>query len=245
MRVIRKLLRQHKYIIIAVIFCLTGFGGLLFGVVPAAQAALEAIQDIRNLDVQITRLSKKVTSLNALSEDTLKNQLTVITTAIPIDKSVPSIFSAVDSTAAFTGVSVVDMSITQAGSLSTASAQKLTSDEKKLGASIMPFMLTVQGPFESISSFIGRIGAVRRLVRVKNFDVSLLATGAFQARLSLDAFYVPLPTTLSKADELFVDLTAEEQAVLATLASYPFVSGTVNETIRRPQLGTKQNPFAR
>ena len=245
MRVIRNLLRTHKEIIISVILCVVGVGGILFGVVPTVRVVITAISDIRVLDAVITRLDQKAVGLDALSEDNLRDQLSVITAAIPTDKAVPSIFATVDRVAEASGVEVVDMAVTQAGSLSTASAQKLSMEEKTLGASLLPLSVTLRGSYDAIRGFIGRIGSVRRLLRIRSFDIAIITPGVVQARLALDAFYLSLPSTFANVDQPLVELTREEQDVLAKLASYPLVSQISSGTLRPPSLGTKQNPFAK
>lgn len=245
MRQIRFLLRTYKELLIGAALCLVGIGGFVFGVVPTIRSSIGAMTDVRTLDGEIALLSQKAARLDGLSEDRLRDQLAIITTAIPTDKAVPSIFATVDGVAEATGVAVVDLAVTQAGSLATASAQKLSTEEKTLGASLLPFTVTIRGSYDAIGGFVGRIGHVRRLLRIRNFDIAVISPGVVQARLALDAFYVPLASGLANVDGPLVPLTSQEQDTLATLASYPWVSQVQPGSPRQPTVGTKHNPFVR
>lgn len=245
MRQIKYYFRVYKDLIVAVILCFVGFGGLFFGVVPAIQNTVSALDEVKTLSQTVEELSQKAKALDALSEDTLKNQLAIFTTAIPTEKSVPTIFATIDRVAEGAGVAIVDMSVTQAGSLATASAVRLSTEEKTLGASLLPFSLTIRGPLERVQAFIARIGSVRRLARVRSFDLSASTAGVVQARLSLDAFYVPLPTTLARADATLKVLSKQEEEALLKLSSFPWFSQPPAATPQGPVFGRKSNPFAR
>ncbi len=245
MREIKIIWRTYRELIIAVVLCITGFGGLFFGVVPTVKNTLTTLGEIQTIAGQLDVLNQKTTTLEALSEDSLREQLAVITSAIPIDKAVPSVFATVDRVAAASGVMIADMSVTQAGSLATASAQKFSAEEKSIGASLLPFSISIRGSMEGVRGFIGRIGSVRRLARIRNFDVSILSPGIIQARLSLDAFYVPLPTALAKVDDTLTRLSKEQQDVLAKLASFPWFSQPQISVPQGAVIGNRENPFTR
>jgi Tfp pilus assembly protein PilO len=245
MRQLKYIWRTYREIIIAVALCMAGFGGLFFGVVPTAKNTLATLDEIKTLSAHVEALSQKAATLDALSEDTLREQLAVIVSAIPTDKAVPSVFATVESVVATAGVEVMDMSVTQAGSLATASAQKLSTEEKTIGASLLPFSVTIRGPMEKVRAFIGRIGSVRRLARIRNFDVSVISPEVIQARLALEAFYVPLPTSLAKVDEALAQLSKEQQDALTKLATFPWFSQPKISAPQGPVYGNRENPFSR
>ncbi|MBI3577587.1 type 4a pilus biogenesis protein PilO [Candidatus Gottesmanbacteria bacterium] len=245
MRQLKYIWRTYREIIVASFMCLVGFGTLVFGVLPTVKNTLASFDEIKTLSADVQTLSQKAATLDALPETTLRAQLAIIVSAIPTDKAIPSVFATVDRVAAAAGVQVVDMSVTQAGSLATSSAQKLSAEEKTLGASLLPLALSLRGSTEGLRAFISRIGSVRRLLRIRNFDISVIAPGNVQARLALDTFYVPLPTTIGKIEQPLTKLTKEQEDALTKLASFPWFSQPQVSAPQGAVFGHKENPFAR
>ena len=115
-------------------------------------------------------LKGKLALLVALNEEDIRDRLILLVSAVPQEKSVPTIFSTIEGLAQQSGVSIIDLSLTSPGTLASMSAAiRASASEKKIGASTLPFVLTASGTYDQIRGFVGKINAIRRI-----FDVTIL-----------------------------------------------------------------------
>lgn len=245
LRYLRRFLRIYQGFVVSGTILLFGAVALAFAVAPGIRATRDLYGNLKEIEKEVQALSGKRTFLEALSEDDLRERVVTLLSAVPQEKSVPTIFSAVEGFANQSGVSIVDMSLTNPGSLATGAATRQSAAEKKIGASTLPFSLTASGTYDQIRAFVGEINKVRRLFDVTSFDLSIGGMGTTQVRLSLTAFYQPLPTKVGMVEAPLVGLSQKEEEVFGKVSQYPDVSQFVFGPLTPNLSGGKRDPFAR
>ncbi len=242
---INTLWRTYQNLIISaaiLLFCAIGF---ITAVFPAVEKIQSLLSDTQQLTDDTKALTAKLTVLNALDESSLRQQLSAVISAVPTDKSLPTVFSTIEGLAAQSGVSVVSVDIEGDTALATASAAKQTPEEKMLGTRTIPFSATIEGTLDAIQHFIALAPQVRRLLRIRTFAITF-PSDAKPVRISLemDAFYQPSPTSLGKTGAAIVTLSDAEQSVISKVSQLPQVSGA-DMSLPPPLMGQmKPNPFA-
>ncbi len=225
-----------------IIFGVTAF---FLAVLPGIKATRDLYGNLKDVQKEVQALSGKFAFLQSLSEDDLRNRLMTMLSAVPAEKSIPTIFSSADGLANKSGVSIIDMNLMGMGSLATGAAVRQSAAEKKIGAGTLAFTMNATGSYDQIRSFVSEINKVRRLFDVTSFDLTIGSTGATQVRLSLAAFYQPIPTNVGMVQSPVIALTTKEEEVFMKVSQYPDVSQTFLEALAPDFSGGKRNPFAR
>ncbi|MEK7141856.1 MAG: type 4a pilus biogenesis protein PilO [Patescibacteria group bacterium] len=243
-RYIRRFLRIYQGFVISGVILLFGTLGLVFAVIPGVRATGDLYDSLKAVERDVGVLKGKLALLVALNEEDIRDRLILLVSAVPQEKSVPTIFSTIEGLAQQSGVSIIDLSLTSPGTLASMSAAiRASASEKKIGASTLPFVLTASGTYDQIRGFVGKINAIRRIFDVTNFDISISVTGLTQVRLSLTAFYQPLPTKVGSIQAQVTPLSQKEEAILVKIIQYPDVSQGFTESLT-PLTGGKRDPFA-
>ncbi len=235
-RYLLRFLRVYQGFVVSgaiLLFCAVAF---VFAVVPGIRATKALYDDLRDLEGQTKALSSKLTFLGSLHEEDLRDQVVLLLTAVPQEKSVPTILSSVEGLADQTGVTIDDMSLTSPGSLATGSAAR---------AGSLSFTLNASGMYEKVRAFVGGINKVRRLFDVASFDISTTGTGVTTVRLSLTAFYQPLPTNVGSVQAPVAALSQKDEEVLGVISQYPDVSQSRSDVLTPMFSEGKRDPFAR
>lgn len=244
MRYVRRFLRIYQGFIVSGAVLFFGAVALILAVLPAIRATRDLYERLLSLKKENQALSDKRTFLASLSEEDLGKRVVVLLSAVPQEKSVPTIFGTVEGLAVQSGVSIVDMSFISPGSLATESASRLSAAEKKIGASTLPFSLAASGSYDAVRAFVGRINRARRLLDVTSFDLSIDATGVTNVRLSLTAFHQPLPTKVGSVEAPVPPITQGQEDALEKLIQYPDLTQSFSEA-STPLFSTEpRDPFA-
>jgi len=243
---IRLFIKTYQNLVISgviLIFCVVG---VIAGVVPAAGKIREMGSSMQELSEEYTRLQAKLSILNSLDENTLRNQLGAVISAVPTDKSLPTIFSTTEAIAAQSTVSIISMNILGDTDLASGSAKKTTALEKQIGTHAIPFAVTIEGPLPAIQDFITVAPQVRRLFRVRTFAITFPQNDRpISIAVQMDAFYEPSPTDIGKSSTTLTTLTEAESGIVARVSELPLAN--VNETaLPPPAVGAvgKENPFS-
>lgn len=211
---------------------------------PVGQQTWKLIEDVNSERTELVGLQTKLNQLQALDEETLRQQLRLLTSAVPTDKSLPTLLSTAEAVSANTGVTLSDMSLISPGSLATDSAKRQTSEEKTFGASLLPFSIVLTGTSDQIRNYLSTSINVRRLLRVKQFTIIFSGDGAARSNVSLDALYAGLPTNLGDVRQPILPLAEKDEQLLDKLASQPNYS---QELLAIPVAGEqpfKADPFS-
>ena len=164
-----KLFKKYQNTIVSAVILLFCVLAAIFAVIPSVAKVQQLAADLRVMTEESTALKKKLDTLVTLDEATLRTNLTNVLSAVPAERSFPTVFETVESVAAQTGVSVVSMSISGGASLATPTASQVSAADKKLGTRTIPFSVTINGSLTGIEQFIALIPQVRRLLRIRVF----------------------------------------------------------------------------
>ncbi len=245
-RYIKRFLRIYQGFVISGVILLFGTLALVFAVIPGIRATRDLYDSLKVVERDTETLQGKLALLAALNEEDIRDRLILLVSAVPQEKSVPTIFSTIEGLSEQSGVSILDVSLASPGNLASMSAAiRESASEKKIGASALPFTLTASGDYNQIRAFVGTINTVRRIFDVTSFDISISATGVTQVRLSLTAFYQPLPAKVGSVQAPVTPLSQKEEAILAKILQYPDVSAGTLESLTPVTSAGKRDPFAR
>jgi hypothetical protein len=244
MQPIDKILRNYQSMIVSgaiILFCVIA---LIFAVIPSVQKIQEMFVQVSDIAAEAEGLQKKLNVLNALDEQTLRFQLASVLTAVPGDRSFPSLFETVEGVAARTGVVVQQMGLSGGTTLATPSAAKLSAADRKLGARTVPFSVTVNGSISAVQEFITLAPNVRRLLRIRTFAIAFPPDERpLTVSIEMDAFYEPLPTSLGTAKTILPELTAADNEIIERLGNMELITQSA-EALPEPFIGQiKPNPF--
>jgi Tfp pilus assembly protein PilO len=240
-----KLFRKYQNSIVSGVLLLFCILATVFAVIPSIGKIQQLIADLRVMTEETTALKKKLDTLTALDEGTLRTNLTNVLSAVPAERSFPTVFETVESVAAQTGVSVVSMSISGGASLATPAASQVSAADKKLGTRTIPFSVTINGSLSGIEQFIALIPQVRRLLRIRVFSIAFPKDDRpLTVIVDMDAFYEPLPSTIGNAKAVLPQLTDADFTMINRLTALPLASQE-SGALPPPLIGkSKENPFS-
>ena len=242
---LNKFLRQYQHVIISIVIILFCAGGVLFAAIPSIQKTQELIRELSAIKQETSMYANKLETLHVLNEDELRNQLTQVLSAVPTDRSFPTLFETVEGVGLQTGISIRSMNIIGGTTLATSAASKVSAGDKKIGTHTVPFNVSVEGSLDALEQFITIAPRVRRLLRIKSFSISFPKNESPVAiSIEMDAFYEPLPATLGTAKSTLSLLTEEDLGVINTLTRFPLATQNMSES-PHPLVGkVKENPFS-
>ena len=245
MKPIDKFIRTYQSVIVSaslLVFCLIG---TVFGVAPSLLKVQELAGEIREISGQTTGLQKKLDALTNLDEETLRRQLTIVLSAVPAERSFPTLFETIEGIAIQSGVNVEQMHLTGGTTLATPSATKVSAADKKLGTRTVPFSVTISGSLPAVQQFIALAPKVRRLLRIRTFSIAFRRdVRPLTVAIEMDAFYEPLPTSLGTAITLLPALSAADDVIITQLGELPLITQD-NGDLPPPLIGrVKESPFS-
>ena len=244
MKDVQKLLAPYKNILISVAILAFSLLGLFIGVIPSFKTTLKLYQDNVDLEKEVNALSEKTELLNSLSEQDLRSKLSLLTSAVPSEKQIPSLFDSIESVVSRSNVSLEDMSLDTNQAISSESGKKQEKQEKNIGAPLISFNITVKGTYTELRSFLHEIISVRRFFRVRFFDITIQNSESVMLRLGADTFYYSLPTTIPSVVAKIHPITSQDEEVLKKVSAYPWVAEEVSSPLSPTVYEPKINPFA-
>ena len=238
-RYIRKFLRPYQEFILSAGLLAVSAIVIIFGIAPGVGKVYDVWTQLQKEQQEVAALRVKSQFLASLDETTLFNQLSTLTAAIPVDKSVPTILSTIDGVSAKTGSIFSSLQLAAPGSLATEAAKRQTTEEAALGSYLMPFTLNMEGTYAKLRDTLSTLTSSRRLLRIKNFTISFQGDVG-RALLNMDTMYAPLPKAVT--GKTLVPLTAGENAILTTVGALPLLS--TSGTFTGLPSGTRSDPFS-
>lgn len=243
----KRMLTLYSGFIPGIIFFGISILAIVFAIVPLALAIPKTYEDNQQLSQENGSLRAKLKILDSLETESIVQEVNDTTAALPGERHVPSLLATVDATAAKNSLTLVTMSLGATGQIATAGAAKANED-KKLGAAVMPYTVTLQGTVDQQRQFLADIVAVRRLMRVKSFSLTLNAQAAIETQYQLESFYAPFPKTAGNIKQKLVALSTEEQSVLDRVKELPIIAQTLGGTTELPApnvgIDLRPDPFS-
>jgi len=232
MRHIRRFVRLNKSLVTYAALVCIGLIGLFIGLIPSAQKCLVLAKDMQSLNREIVQIQKKVNVLSSLDQLSLEKSAQVVIAAVPINKSIPTFLSTIESIALKNGLYISDMDIAGSTSLATGSGLRQTKqNENTISAEVV-----LQGELESVRSFLLECIQVLRLLRVKNLSLSALPRSTFMnVKLEVESFYLSLPVSIGKPLDPLETFSEKELATLEKIASYPIAYTFIPQSVSSSQ----------
>lgn len=231
---IRKLIRPYQEFILPAGLIAASALVAVVGIVPGVGKTYEVWSQLQSERQETADLAQKEQFLASLDEATLFNQLSSLTAAIPVDKSIPTILSTIDGVSAKTGSIFSSMQLASPGTIATEAAKRQTTEEAALGSFLLPFTLNMEGSYAKLRDTLDTLTTSRRLLRIKNFTISFQGdTG--RALFNMDTLYAPL--SKAAVGKKLAPLSSAETSFLSTVANMPIlfkgVAGGVASSIPR------------
>lgn len=222
-RIIQRFIKMHRSLSVYGVLLLLGIIGVVIGLVPAGKNVFALITQVKTLETDISNFRTKIVILSSYEDSVFENMVHDVLAAIPQDKSVNTLLSTIEVTAAKNGLAVSSFSVAALGSIATQSGS-LDKPDSKLGVNILPASFVVEGDISGLRDFLNDIIKIRRLIRVKSMDLMFQnKTTVIQAKVTVDAFYKTLPQTIGKVSDSVESLSQKEQDLLTKIISYPIV----------------------
>ena len=245
MQHIKRIFRLYRVVIIEGAVTILAVCAIFLGVVPTLQKSVDLAGHMQVLTSDVATLNEKSLILQDEDVTTLQNDLSVLASAVPPDKSLATAMSTLDSVASQSGVTLSNFELAKPGTLATGSAERLTADESKIGSYTLPISVAVTGSLGQVQSFIQTISGARRFMRISSLTLTLYGSGA-QAQIELEAFYMPYPTTVGSIDQPISDLTTGDKNVIERTQQLPlFAQSVVVQTTPVSVSSGKADPFSR
>jgi Tfp pilus assembly protein PilO len=251
---LKKFYRTYKSLVISVGILLACGAALLLGIIPLIQTTIGLDAQRRVQAIQVGALQQKLTVLQSMDEGKLRQDLQMLLSAVPSDKSLGTVFSTVDGLSTQTGLSIDSFSITKPGSLSTASAQQLTVDEQAVGSNIVPVSIHFTGTLDQIRTFLTSAVLVRRFLRIRSIDINLRqgnsapvasSSGTMASvSMTIDAFYSPIPSSIGSVSQAIDGLKTSDTDIIAKVAAIQLITPPSAGLSLPSSTGLKPDPFS-
>ncbi len=248
MRLIRRIIRLYQSFIISGVITLFCLIALFVGIIPGFKKIISMVNGLYEQAKTVQLLQEKINILNALDSELLESYAAAAISAVPADKSLGTIFSTIDGLTSQEGVTVGGISLSSIGSVATEAAQKLSKEEQAIGVSIVPFSIIVVGPIEQVRNVVEKAVKIRRLFRIRNFDLSFDdKSGTTKSTIQMDAYYIPLPKSLGKISDSLKPLSDDEIQIISRISALPLMTSEVSVSTESAQIQTGQrssDPFS-
>ena len=244
---IDKFLRTYQEFFISGALIVVVIMGTIFGIVPMIQKILAIREDSVALSDSVQQLQSKETILENINDQTYRTELAALVSAVPTDKSLPTLFSTIDAVSASTGVTVAELSLDRPGTLASGSADKQTAEEKKIGSSLIPFSITVNCDYLQIHDFLAAVVNIRRFFRVRNFNISFRDPSNISVHVGMDAFYAPLGSIATTIESPLEPFSPDETHIIKTIEDMPQPSALSSTGVSQPTAqseSTRSDPFS-
>src|SRR3989344_3668757 len=222
MRNIKRFFHEYQGLAISLSIALGSLAVIIFILYPFGTHVYGLYDETQTLGGDVRDLGATASLLGSFEEKQLQTQLVSLVAALPLDKSLPSVFTTLEAVAAHTGLSVEDISLGNTGLLATEAAKLASAEEKKLGVGIQPVVFSGVGKSSHLNAFLGEISSVKRLMRVNFFDASFSEDDTVRVKMSLSGFYAPLSGgSKAGASATVTKLSAKETDALTTIVNMP------------------------
>lgn len=240
---INKAIRIYQGLLLSIGLIIIAIGGTLFGIIPGVKSSLSMFEEMQTLGKEVEQLKRKNEILESFDLEILRQELSVALSAVPGDKSLPTLFTTIEGLTQQTNTTLTAMNLSSPGSISTVSAKIVSAEERLIGSGLLPISITIDGQLDNLKNFLTTSTTVRRLLRIRKVDILFLNETTARASLSVDAFYLPLPQLIGKASDAISPMTPNEEELIARLGNFPLlVPPIIGSNTTLPQ-EPKSDPF--
>ena len=194
-------------------------------------------------DTQLNQLVIKRKLLESMTSEESQKLYKEAEKALPQEKDAASVLTTLESVAAKTQFTLDNVSFAP-GRVSTGAAQAAANTDpaatqKKADAETIFVSVSGRGTTAQFHDFIKLLESSRRLTDLESvtFSYTQEQPDFLIAKFSLGAYYLLPITEIGSVDSQLPQITTEEQAVVAKVIQYPYVSETEQIPISGPGLG--------
>lgn len=236
-------------VLVTVIFIIS-----IYFVFPTTKGIFEKQKELETKQEQLNKLKKKRVLLQSLDRNVVLSNLKDIRIALPEEKDAASIFISLENLTQDRQLGIDAMSLSP-GVVSTDSAKKDKTTatpaiqvKTRKGVDSLPVNTQVRGSTQQIIDLVNGIHTSRRIFDIENVSLKYFPDSEdfLGAELVLHTYFLAPITQIGSVESPIVEITANEKALLAQIASFPDVSSlrtTENEQLVSQQVG-KTDLFA-
>jgi len=218
----------------------------MYVAIPKLQEIFELNANIETQQEQLIQLKKKRVLLQSISRNEVIERIKTTSSAIPSEKDAGTVIATIEGVSTLHQIGLDSLSLSP-GSVSSDSAKTpLPTVHGSLGTPAFPVNIHVRGDKVQFGQFLKSIQEARRLFDISEATVTYFpdAQNFVSADLVLYAYYVPPITTISAIETPIIEITQEEQTLLAKVAQFPEIGiqFTVGQT--PPEAVGKTNLFS-
>ena len=221
MKKFRLIVRNYSSVFGWAILCIASTSAIIFVGIPTITRTVSSYNQMKTLKEEVSMLRQKAAILRSLDDSVLSNSLENLFSAVPIDKSLPTIFTTVESLASQSNVGLTELSLSQAGAIASQSAQSAT--KSKDSKNVLSFSAHITGSIDQVKTFLTTAPAIRRLIRVKELSVSFEDDTNAAAALTMESFYLPLGIPLALDSQALELLSEPEERLMSRVAAFPLI----------------------
>ena len=168
-------------------------------------------------------LTEKVSLLQGLSKPELTDKTDLVLKVLPAEKNVAQTMSVIKKIALNNELIVSELTIAEVGEIASGSSvpSRFSKDE------ILPSLtvqLTLSGAREKIVNFLTQVKATAPLMKVSGLSISQKIEGLDEAVIDIKSYYLPLPKTLNKAEQVVAPVTTQEETVFDKLNTFSLIN---------------------
>jgi Tfp pilus assembly protein PilO len=206
--------------------------------IPKITQIFEVRQSLSKEKARLAKLTQKLADLEGLDDNELATKATLMVVALPAEKDVPLILATLSSLGREAGMGIESVKVSP-GELSTESG-KIKKKGKEEETPTLPFEVLVKGTIESLKNFLDRLGSTIPVMRVESASLSF-EEGEWQAKISLDTFFLPLPKSLGAVETPLAKISPEEELIYKRIEKYqaPAFEGDLPSVVTG-----KEDPFS-
>lgn len=185
---------------------------------PKLSEILEIRRDIKSEKNNLATLTQKLTTLDGLAQVELNEKAFLTLNALPIEKDVAKNLFILKQLVQDSGLGLSNITIGNVGDISTASAQ--TKIEKGEVLPAMIFSISVSGQMSEIGDFISRVNLTLPIMRINQIYLSNKKGDIPEITLDINSYFLPLPKTLGKVEDLVAVISPQEEKVFEKLKEF-------------------------
>lgn len=201
---------------------------LITVIVPNILQYIETNKKIAETEDKLAFFQEKEALLKSVNKEEYTEGVNRSFTILPTDKEAPAAIAQLYYILGLTSMSVENISFSDAGSSTDGKSFKIA--------------LEIKGGLSSLTGFILELKKAPRIMRINSLEVNAPASATeVLASITIDAFYEPLPATISSIDQPIKQPTASDLEILNKLATSSFPNVGAEQNFSGPK--GKPNPF--
>ena len=223
-------------LVILISLILTSF----FFLKPKITESLKIGRQLSSSKKRLAQLTQKAADLKGLDKAELMAKSEVLLEALPTEKNLPQLLLTFRNLAQEANINLLKVQVSP-GELATLSAQAQSKSYQKTDVPFLAFSLALEGESENVKDFLDKIQSSLPFILVEKVNLAQEENEHQSLALSLNTFFLALPTQLGQLEKPLVLMTSEEEKTYQQLDDYQLV--VAEESIFTTPSG-RENPFS-